>query len=184
MESMPALPLSVVLVAVTIAAWTDLWNFRIHNALTIPLFAAGIVCQGVIGGAAGLAAGVLGVLVGCVPLLVPYVRGGMGAGDIKLMAGVGAWLGPWAVLHVLIVSGLAAGVCTTCLIIWGRIVASVASSGSIFASAAPSASANSPQHPDLAAVVSLPNRRRRAIPFGALVALGVVVTAFWINGSR
>ena len=32
--------------------------------------------------------------VGLISLLPLYAIGGMGAGDVKLMAGVGAWLGP------------------------------------------------------------------------------------------
>ena len=41
----------------------------------------------------GFGAGLLGMCVGLLTLLPLYAVGGMGAGDVKLMAGIGAWLG-------------------------------------------------------------------------------------------
>lgn len=164
---MPALPLSVVVVVVLVGAGTDLWNFRLHNALTIPFFLLGVLHHAFVDGASGIAVCVMGTVVAVGPLLLPYAVGGMGAGDIKLMAGVGAWLGPWAALHVLIVSGLATGVWTLVLMARG--------------SASPSDMQVREPTESLTLVLSRPDRRARAIPFGALVALGVILTAFWLG---
>ena len=44
-------------------------------------------------GAAGLWTALLGLLAGFVLLLIPYLLGGMGAGDVKALAALGALLG-------------------------------------------------------------------------------------------
>jgi prepilin peptidase CpaA len=181
MESMVALPLLVVLVAVMVAAITDLWGFRLHNALTIPLLFTGLIYHALAGGTTGFAGSVLGVLVGAVPLLIPYAKGGMGAGDIKLMAGVGAWLGPWSVLHVLIVSGLATGFCAGGLLLCQRLLARRVLRGDRPACKSQPAKPPAHRNSELTVVLGSADRRWKAIPFGALVALGVVVTWLWIG---
>ena len=46
-----------------------------------------------------------GMGVGLISLLPLYAIGGMGAGDVKLMAGLGAWMGPWLTLGAFVVLG-------------------------------------------------------------------------------
>jgi prepilin peptidase CpaA len=183
MESLITLPLIVVLVCVLAGAGTDLWNFRLPNVLTIPFFLTGLLYHLVSAGTIGLAFSVLGAIVGSAPLLIPFVRGGLGAGDVKLMAGVGAWLGPWAALHVFIVSGLAMGCCSAGLLVACRARGVAGLGGSLASDDVQLAQDSSPESDKLAAVLRRPDRRRRVIPFGALVALGVVVTALWIGGT-
>jgi prepilin peptidase CpaA len=75
-----------------VAAITDLRQGRIPNGLTLPLWLLGLVRAACLGGAAGF----IGALEVSVLLALPYValylaaKGG--AGDAKLMAGIGAWL--------------------------------------------------------------------------------------------
>jgi prepilin peptidase CpaA len=158
-----------------------LWGFRLHNALTIPLLFTGLLYHAIARGMTGFAGSILGVLVGAVPLLIPYARGGMGAGDIKLMAGVGAWLGPWTVLHVLIVSGLATGCCAAGLMLCQRLTARGVLRGDRPACRSQPAELPARQDLELVVVLGRADRRWKAIPFGALVALGVVVTVVWIG---
>lgn len=180
MESLSALPLGVVLVAVLVAAGTDLWSFRIHNALTFPLVLSGVLYHSATAGASGFAECVLGAMIAVGPLLVPYFAGGMGAGDLKLMAGVGVWLGPWAALHVSIVSGLALGLCSAGLLIGERI--RTRSHAEIPLGAAQPPSETDPQIPALLAALGRGDRRRKVIPFGLLIVMGVVATAVWVGG--
>jgi Flp pilus assembly protein protease CpaA len=189
---MGSLPFAVALVGVLIAACHDLWKFRLHNLLTFPLLLSGLVYHVVVGGASGLAGSVLGVLVGGLPFMAIYAKGGMGAGDIKLLAGVGAWLGPWAVLHVLIVSGLATGCYSAGIWAWKRNQIQCCSERGDWAKrlrqeTGACSGETSPDETGLEEawnvidVLNRPDRRAHAVPFGAMVALGVIVTALWID---
>ena len=51
-----------------------------------------------------------GWLVGVALFFPVFALGGMGAGDVKLLGGVGAWLGPVAAVWVALYSGIAGGV--------------------------------------------------------------------------
>jgi prepilin peptidase CpaA len=99
----------VVLVASLLTAVTDIWRLRVHNLITLPLLVAGLVYHSWTGGVEGFAASLLGALFGFGALISFYIIGGMGAGDVKLLAGVGAWLGVWPTFWVFAVSALAMG---------------------------------------------------------------------------
>ena len=59
-----------------------------------------------------------GAAVGLMTLLPLYAIGGMGAGDVKLMAGVGAWIGPWLTLWAFVATTLAGGVMAAAMIVY------------------------------------------------------------------
>jgi prepilin peptidase CpaA len=100
----------VTLTVACIACVTDLRTRRIPNVLTFGAAAAGLVYQVATGGLEGLGAGVLGWLVAFVLFLLPFALGGLGGGDIKLMAALGAWLGPADALWLVLYTGVAGGV--------------------------------------------------------------------------
>ena len=82
----------VVLVTV-IAARVDVRTRRIPNRLTGPAVLLGVVAHVVAHGLPGLWASLLGMAVAGGLLFPGWLLGWMGAGDVKLMAAVGAWLG-------------------------------------------------------------------------------------------
>jgi prepilin peptidase CpaA len=94
-------PVYLVSITMIVAAWIDGTELRVPNAITFPMVLSGLVyctVKGAFGGGlsgafAGLGWSLLGVVVGLLTLLPLYAVGGMGGGDVKLMAGVGAWLG-------------------------------------------------------------------------------------------
>jgi prepilin peptidase CpaA len=167
-------PIAVVLVAALIAAVTDVWRFRVHNLLTLPLLVSGFIYQGVTQGAAGLAGSLVGSLFGFGALIVLYLIGGMGAGDVKFMAAIGAWLGVPLTLYVFLAGSLAAGCYSVGLIlIYGRareVWVSLRLAGYRLMIIGRHLGSDD----QLVTEVHRPDRRRRLVPFTAMVAIGLV----------
>lgn len=95
--------------AVVACGW-DLRTRRIPQALTLGGALAGLVFHSMNGGwSAGLGSGV-GWTVGIAIFFVPFALGGLGAGDVKLLGAIGAWLGPMNAVWVGLYAGAAGGV--------------------------------------------------------------------------
>jgi prepilin peptidase CpaA len=75
------------------AAVEDLLRRTISNWTSLAALAAGFLCQYLLLGWRGLGAALLGAATGFAVFLLFYLLGGMGGGDVKLMAGFGAMLG-------------------------------------------------------------------------------------------
>lgn len=110
--------------ALVAAVYTDLAYGRIANWLTYPAMGLGFAAAYLLGGAgwdaafsvsphdprAGLAGALAGAAAGGGVLLVLHLAGGMGAGDVKLMAAVGALTGFGFSLHALFYTSLTGAV--------------------------------------------------------------------------
>ena len=88
------------------AAFIDGRDLKVPNWITFPMVFSGLVFSLSVGGLTGLQAGFLGMCVGLLTLLPLYSVGGMGAGDVKLMAGIGAWMGWQITLEAFAVSAV------------------------------------------------------------------------------
>jgi prepilin peptidase CpaA len=94
------------------AAVIDGIELRVPNAITFPFIISGWVYSTVAFGWEGLGWSLLGTVVGLALLLPPYAIGGMGAGDVKLLAGVGAWMHAnhtwWAFVYTAVIGAVLA----------------------------------------------------------------------------
>jgi len=88
------------------AALWDIRFRRVPNRVSLAIAATGLIL-GLAQGA--VAASVLGLAVGLGLLLVPFARGWLGAGDVKLLAAVGAWLGPQRTLYCALAAAVFGG---------------------------------------------------------------------------
>jgi prepilin peptidase CpaA len=158
-----------------VAAVTDLWKFKVHNLLTLPLLGTGLVYHGLTGGLDGLAESALGALFGFAILVVFYLLGGMGAGDVKLMAGVGAWLGMPLTFSVFLVSGLAAGIYAVVLILTCGKVRETWVNLQIVWHRLSAIGRHLAADDCVESEVHQAGRRYRVIPFAAMMVLGLVV---------
>jgi prepilin peptidase CpaA len=101
---------AVVVSVALLACVTDLRSRRIPNVLTFGAALAGLLYGGWTDGWSGLGSAALGFLVGGVAFIVPFALGGLGGGDIKLLAAIGAWLGPSGAIWLVLYTGIAGGV--------------------------------------------------------------------------
>ncbi|MCA9665371.1 MAG: prepilin peptidase [Myxococcales bacterium] len=93
-----------------IAAALDMRSRRVPNLLTVALLVGGLVARGALGGFGELAWGLGAALGAMIVLLVPFAKGWLGGGDVKLFVALAAWLGPKAFVTALVAATLAGGV--------------------------------------------------------------------------
>lgn len=174
MSNLDWIPVSIVIVSATIAGATDLWKYRVYNALTFPLVVSGLLYHSVFGVGIGYSA--LGMLFGFVVLIMPYLLGLMGAGDVKLLAGIGAWLGLTVTAYVFAATALVAGAVSVVLILYRGQLHESWSIIKMILTRFVMAPAHIGKDDFVGVMASGPDRRLRAIPFAAMVPLGLVVT--------
>lgn len=92
-----------------IAAANDIRNHRIPNWLTFPAMAGMILFHTGMKGFEGFLFSLEGLGIGIAILILPYLMGGFGAGDVKLMGVVGAALGPKGIFAAFFFTAIAGG---------------------------------------------------------------------------
>jgi len=114
------LTLAVLIPATLVACWIDYSARKVPNWLNAALAASGIVAQTAYFGWSGLGAATLGMLVGLGVLIIPWAMHGMGAGDVKLMAAIGAWVGPATCFTSFAVGAVVGGIIAVAMITLAR----------------------------------------------------------------
>lgn len=100
----------VLIIVLLICLITDLKSRKIYNKVLFPTLVIAFVGHFIISGWAGLSAVSLGFLLGLAILLIPFLLGGMGAGDVKLLAVIGALKGSAFVFTTAIYMALVGGI--------------------------------------------------------------------------
>lgn len=99
-----------------IAAITDWREHKIYNKLLVPAFFTALLLHTFQGGIHALTSSLMGAALGFALLLLPYFMGGMGAGDVKLLAVIGAFGGALFVFTSLIYGAIIGGLISVWLL--------------------------------------------------------------------
>ena len=94
----------------SVACITDIRSRRVPNVLTFGAAASALLFHAFAPEGNGLLSAAGGWLVGAAIPFLPFVLGGLGAGDVKLLAALGAWLGPMNAVWIALYTGVAGGV--------------------------------------------------------------------------
>lgn len=173
------IPMSVVCIAASIAGVTDAWRFKVYNFVTIPLILTGVAYHGFMSGAPGLAYSLTGLLFGFFMLLLPYMLGAIGAGDVKLLAGIGAWLGARDATAVFIVaSAFTAAYAVYLMVRHGGVRRSFATLQVLLFQLS-TVGKHLGAEESVQAVMGQDDRRKHLIPFATMVAVGVIAIVIW-----
>ena len=112
-----------VTITLVVAAVIDGLKLKVPNWITYPMILSGWIYSTALSpyaGWDGLCYSLLGTAVGLALLLPAYAIGGMGAGDVKLLAGVGAWMWPSVTFYAFAISAVVGGVIAVGMIAWTR----------------------------------------------------------------
>ncbi|HVT26412.1 MAG TPA: A24 family peptidase [Lacipirellulaceae bacterium] len=116
-------PVWIVSVTLVVAAVIDGVKLKVPNWITFPMVISGWVYCATLSpyaGWEGLLYSLLGTAVGLALLLPAYAIGGMGAGDVKLLAGIGAWVGSTVTLYAFATSAIVGGVIALLMVVLRR----------------------------------------------------------------
>jgi prepilin peptidase CpaA len=135
----------------------DLRRRQISNWIPGSAFAGGVVLQTAQHGWRGAGSALLGTLAGASVFLIFYLLGGMGGGDVKLMAGFGALLGAKRLFEAALWTAGCGGIMALAVVVTGLI--------GDFGARGKSASGR--------AASGQPGRRADSIPYAPAIAAGV-----------
>jgi len=160
--------LSAALLVAVVGAALDLQQRRIPNWLTYPGIVLGFVLRGTLLGWRGLATALAGcLLAGGVMFLFFMVRA-MGAGDVKIMAAIGAFVGPQHTGNVLLATAIFGGILAIAYALYRRrMISTLKNVGSVLRF---HAWAGVQAHPEL----NLDNPSALRMPYGLAIALGTL----------
>ena len=119
MAELPGVCILVSLILI-VAAVIDGWKLKVPNWLTFPMVIGGWVFSTCMFGWEGLVASLVGTAVGLGLLLPIYAIGGMGAGDVKLLAGVGAWVWGWVTFYAFCLSAVIGGLIALGMVLYRK----------------------------------------------------------------
>lgn len=103
-----------------LCAASDVGSNKIPNIVTLPFAISAVALHTFSNGLDGFLFSSAGMAIGITFLVIPYIMGGVGAGDVKLMGAVGGFLGAKASLGAFLFIALAGGIYSLTLILIRR----------------------------------------------------------------
>lgn len=155
-----------------VATFTDLRSRRIPNWLVLPFLFIGIALSTALHGWSGLGHSLGGICTGAAIFGVLYALGGMGMGDLKLFAAVGAWIWTGQLLFAFILTAIAGGLIALCWAAMGGFLTELfdGSGDLVFGLR----QRGLRRHPELV----LANPRARKMPYAPAIAIGTIISFF------
>lgn len=161
-----------VLIALALAAREDVLRHRIPNTLNATALLLGVGLAGLAGGWSGFVDSVGGAAIGFAVLFPFYLRRGMGAGDVKLMAAAGAYLDPSSALLAAAIALVAGVFLAVALVTRGQAEARMQHE------LAPAGEATAVWR----AAAAFLSARHERFPYAVAIGIGVASALAW-NGS-
>lgn len=112
--------LFAVIILLAIAVISDLRTYRIRNAVTFGFMLLGLVSNLIADGVKGMLFSAQGLLLPVICLLFVYMMRAVGAGDVKLLSAIGAFMGSGFVFDVILYTFLCGGIIAALLILLRR----------------------------------------------------------------
>ncbi len=154
-----------------LAALRDLRTRRIPNHIVATLAVLGIIYSATTLSAAGALRGVEGIATGLACWLPFYLFGWLGAGDVKLFAAAGAWLGPAKAIEGSLIAALLGALLALVWMLRSRGLRGAVETLGIAATL-----------PGVLSETSSSANRIRSLPYGVAIAAGALF-AGWIPGQ-
>ena len=155
---------TAVLIFVIMAAAFDFRTKKIPNWITVPAALAGLVFHAAAPTGSGILWALAGFAVGFSLLILPWLLGGGGMGDVKLLAALGVWLGPLTILIVFGASAVIGAVMAAGVMVGGMCTRGISATRRRYLNL---------DHGDQPAKTA--PRGRRVIPFAVPIAISTVV---------
>ena len=170
---------SAVVIFTIVAAVSDLRTRRLPNWLTVPTLVAGLLFHTITGGFSGLGMSLAGFATGFGILLVLWLIGGGGGGDVKLMGALGAWLGPVSTLIVFLLSTVFAVIGSVGIALSDVFTKGISGAKRRFAAARSSHQPRRRKKGRGRKATLAPVPKRRLMPYALPVALGTWLVLAW-----
>jgi prepilin peptidase CpaA len=159
----------LLLIVLAICFITDVRERKIYNKILLPALLLAIVWNMSTAGLQGFGSSLLGMTAGFLLLLIPYLMKGMGAGDVKLLAVIGAMKGITFVLMTAVYMAIIGGIIAVLLIGW-RLIRSKQFITLFYRS--------SLMKYGMKLSLIRSHSSKEAMPYGVAIAFGAVVTLF------
>lgn len=158
-----------------LAAIVDLRIRRVPNYLTVPAAVLGLAYHSLAPNGSGFLFAISGFAVGFAILLLPWILGGGGMGDVKLLAALGVWLGPVLILVAFAGSALFAAVMALMVIFFNTLQHGLMSSQQKYLAAGIPGQVPTDHETALNQA-----KKRRVVPFAVPVALSTWCLLAWM----
>lgn len=162
---------AVLAVLVTLAATLDARSRRVPNWLTVSGAVAGLVLHTYTSGWGGAKFSLLGLGLGFVIFLPLFALRGMGGGDVKLMAAIGAMAGVSNTFVIFILTAVIGGILALGLVLWKRGLGRVVGNMGFILGRLAKGKAPHAERPDL----DIEHSSSLSLPYAIPMALGTLL---------